>query len=114
MSEAQFQAAVVDLALLRGWRVMHIHDSRRGLGAGYPDLTLLHRLTGRLLFVELKSSRGRVSAEQQDWIDNLALGGHAVQVWRPAHFTTGVIQSALRVPAAPSVRHMTGRGAAPP
>lgn len=97
MLERDFQQAVVDLAQLRGWRVMHIHDSRRGLGAGYPDLTLLHRATGRLLFAELKSERGRVSPEQRAWIEDLARGGYAVRIWRPAHFVTGVIQRALRV-----------------
>lgn len=96
MTEAQFQRAVVDLAQRCGWRVMHIHDSRRGLGAGYPDLTLVHRATGALLFAELKSHKGTVSAEQQGWIDDLLTGGHTVHVWRPAHFTTGQIQNALR------------------
>lgn len=94
-SEAQFQQSVVDLAQLRGWMVMHIADSRRGLGAGYPDLTFLHPRTGELLFAELKTSSGRVSHRQQEWIDALHRGGHVVHVWRPAHFTTGQIQRAL-------------------
>ena len=106
-SEAAFQAAVVDLAQLRGWRVMHIHDSRRGLGAGYPDLTLLHRATGALLFAELKAANGRLSREQQEWLDDLHKGGHTVHVWRPAHFATGLIQDVLRSPRRPV-------GAAPP
>lgn len=95
-SEAQFQQAVVDLAKLRGWYVFHVHDARRGLGAGYPDLTMLHPRTGELLFAELKTSSGRVSQRQQEWIDALALGGHVVHVWRPAHFATGQIARALR------------------
>jgi hypothetical protein len=94
-SEAEFQKAVVDLAQLRGWLVMHIADSRRGLGPGYPDLTLLHPRTGQLLFVELKSANGRVSPDQQRWLDALRRGGHRAEVWRPAHFATGQIQAAL-------------------
>ena len=94
-TEAQFQQAVVDLAQLRGWLVFHVHDSRRGLGAGYPDLTLLHERTGELIFAELKKADGRVSARQQRWIDALRRGGHQVHVWRPAHFTTGQIARAL-------------------
>ena len=97
-SEAAFQAAVVDLAQLRGWRVMHIHDSRRGLGKGYPDLTLLHRATGTLLFAELKSANGRLSPEQEEWLADFRKGGHTVHVWRPAHFATGLIQDVLRGP----------------
>lgn len=98
MTEAQFQQAVVDLARLRGWLTFHVHDSRRGLGAGFPDLVLLHQATGELMFVELKTSSGRVSMAQQTWLDALQRGGHAARVWRPAHFTTGQIQSALRPP----------------
>lgn len=94
-SETQFQVAVVELAILSGWRVMHIHDSRRGLGAGYPDLTLLHRRTGRLLFAELKTATGRVSPEQQGWINDLRRGGHEVHVWRPADLAD-VIPRVLR------------------
>lgn len=97
MTEAQFQAAVVDLAQYRGWRVMHIHDSRRGIGAGYPDLTLLHKSTGRLLFAELKSARGHLSPDQKQWIADLRRGGHLVHVWRPADFVARAIQDALRV-----------------
>mgnify|MGYP000672157540 CR=1 FL=1 len=94
-SEAQFQAAVVELAQLRGWLVMYIADSRRGLGAGYPDLTLLHERTGELLFAELKTTTGRVSVKQQRWIDAFVAGGHAVHVWRPAHLANGQILRAL-------------------
>ena len=95
-SEAQFQAAVVELAHLRGWLVMHIHDSRRGLGAGFPDLCLVHERTGELLFAELKTDSGRVSVKQQRWIDALALGGHIAAVWRPTHLRNGQINRALR------------------
>ena len=94
-SEADFQRAVIDLAQLRGWRVMHIHDSRRGLGAGYPDLTLLHRVTGRLLFIELKAANGRLSPDQQEWLTNLQVGGHTALVWRPLDFASGAIQKTL-------------------
>jgi len=97
MTEAQFQQAVVDLARLRGWLVFHVHDSRRGLGAGFPDLVLVHQATGELLFVELKTTSGRVSTAQQEWLDALQLGGHDARVWRPAHFATGQIQNALTV-----------------
>lgn len=94
-SEAAFQAAVVELATYRGWMAMHIHDSRRGLGAGYPDLTLVHERTGELLFAELKTHKGRVSQAQQRWIDALAAGGHVVKVWRPADLRNGNVARAL-------------------
>lgn len=94
-SEAQFQRAVVDLAHLRGWLVMHIADSRRSLGAGWPDLFLVHQRTGQVVVAELKSPNGRVSPAQQEWIRAFAAAGTTVHVWRPAHFATGHIQQAL-------------------
>ena len=40
--EADFQAQVVKLALLLGWKVYHTHDSRRSR-EGFPDLILIRR-----------------------------------------------------------------------
>ena len=81
MTEAQFQEAVVQLAQLTGWLVYHTFDSRRSQ-AGYPDLTLVKGR--RLVFAELKSQAGRVSAEQQQWLGALREANPAsVFVWRP-------------------------------
>ncbi len=99
-NEAQFQAQLVKFAQRRGWLVFHVADSRkevsrrRGgvtvkelvgdpLAKGYPDLTLTH--PRRRLFVvrELKTNTGRVTAEQQKWLDALAAAGVDVDVWRP-------------------------------
>jgi hypothetical protein len=80
VSEKQFMASVVELARWCGWLIFHPFDSRRST-AGFPDLTLVR--DGRLLFCELKSERGRVSADQQQWLDALQLAGCDVVVWRP-------------------------------
>ena len=95
MTETAFQAAVVELAHLRGWLVFHVHDSRRGLGAGYPDLTMVHTRTGQLLFAELKSDVGRISQGQYRWMEALNRGGHHVHVWRPADLRDGTIPRLL-------------------
>lgn len=94
-SEAAFQQAVFDLARLRGWLVFHAHDSRRGLGAGFPDLVLVHERTGDLIFAELKAHDGRVSQVQQRWHAALLRGGHQFHLWRPAHLRSGEIAGAL-------------------
>lgn len=79
--EKEFQGQVVDLALLRSWRVWHDNDSRRN-AAGLPDLLLLR--PPRLLFVELKAEKGRLSAEQRAWQDELGrCPGVETYVWRP-------------------------------
>lgn len=81
ISEKQFQQQVVDLAKLSGWKTYHTHDSRRS-NPGFPDLVLVRR--GRMVFAELKSRKGRVSAEQQAWLDDLRACPNAeVFLWRP-------------------------------
>ena len=90
VTEAEFQAAVIDLARLCGWKVAHFHDSRRQVGQkmvgdadakGWPDLVLARRY--RLLFRELKTNKGKVTLEQDQWIMALEQGGVNVGVWRP-------------------------------
>lgn len=95
MTEAELQTTVLALAKLRGWLAMHIYDSRRSAGSGWPDLFLVHPRTGDILVAELKASKGRVSHAQQQWIDAFAAAGVVVHVWRPAHLTNGQIARAL-------------------
>lgn len=38
----------------------------------------------RLLFAELKSERGRLSAAQREWREALGMAGVRVRVWRPS------------------------------
>lgn len=67
-TEAQYQAAVIELAQRCGWLVYHDFDSRRN-APGFPDLCLVRG--GRLLFIELKTMRGRIRPEQMLWINKL-------------------------------------------
>ena len=83
LSEKDWQAHVVGVLRDHGWLVYHPYDSRRS-AAGYPDLTAVHPERGLLLLVELKTARGRCTADQRRWMK--ALGG-VVSVynatWRP-------------------------------
>lgn len=100
MTEKDLLAFVVDTARAYGWLIYHTHDSRRS-EAGFPDLVMTKQ--GRLLFVELKSERGRVSAAQWKWLRalrdvELALRGTAsgivgVAIWGPSDM--GLIISTL-------------------
>jgi hypothetical protein len=61
-----------------GWRTPVAYD-----GAGYPDLTLVR--APRLLFAELKSSTGTLTATRADWLDRLRLLPNVeVYIWRPS------------------------------
>ena len=99
MTEAQLLEQVRALATALGWRIYHTHDSRRS-PAGFPDLVMVRG--GRLLFVELKATRGRYGPGQVEWLDDLtdvaAGSGDVVEAltWRPADLLDGTIEAILR------------------
>lgn len=80
MTEEQFQKKVTDLCdwLRIAWH--HETDSRRSK-AGFPDLVMAG--PGGVLFAELKTDRGRVSPEQNEWLNRLTAAGATAVVWRP-------------------------------
>lgn len=93
-TEAAFQHAVIGLARVYGWRCFHAPDNRPGLrtgrpqalaapeGKGFPDLVLVRGAA--LIFAELKTRTGRVSAQQREWLEALEETECEVYVWRPA------------------------------
>jgi len=98
VSEADFQRQVIDLALTLGYRVAHFRPgqtSRKDHNGkavwvtpmcgdpGWPDLILCR--PPRLIIVELKSEKGKVSPEQEIWLAQLnQCSGVEVRVWRPS------------------------------
>jgi hypothetical protein len=82
ITEKQFQRQVVDLAKTLSWAVYHTQLSKWS-ESGWPDLALCK--PPRLLLVELKSARGKVTPSQQGWLDLLqACDGVEVFCWRPS------------------------------
>lgn len=91
MTEDQFLHVVLRLAKLNGWLVFHPLPAmnKKGRwatfqneeGKGYPDLTLAR--DGVVIFRELKSNTGTLSAEQKAWGAQL---GDAWGVWRPRDY----------------------------
>lgn len=102
LTEAQWQQQVVDLARLRGWWVWHDHDSRRNQ-AGLPDLILVRE---RVVYVELKTERGRVRPGQVEVMARLRAAGAEVWLWRPSDLP--VVQEVLAPRAAASRRAARG------
>ena len=94
MTEKQLQAAVMRMARLRGWLAYHTYDSRRS-EPGFPDLVMVRH--SRLLFVELKSERGKLTEAQHGWRNALVQVYEVeVHVWRPSDWLNGSIEEALR------------------
>lgn len=81
MTEGEFQTQVLELARLGGWSHYHTFDSRKSV-AGFPDLVLVRG--NRILFIELKSDRGKVTPEQRAWLDRLEQAVPlSTDVWYP-------------------------------
>ena len=105
MTEKQLQDAVLGLAKRLGWRTAHFRPALtqtgrwvtavQGDGKGFPDLVLARE--GVVLFIELKSAKGRLSTEQTRWAIHLPAGN--TFVFRPKDWLDGTIETVLREPA---------------
>lgn len=90
MTEAELLQQVTQLAELLGWQWVHFRPARTQhgwrtpvsgpLGKGWPDLVLVRR--DRLVWMELKVGRGKLTAEQDSVALILANTGHAYYVVR--------------------------------
>ncbi len=119
LREAELQDAIVEAAMMLGWRVMHTRPARTGKGwrtplqghRGFPDLVLVR--PPRLVFAELKSLSGKLTPEQTAWIDALdKVAEHdprdpldiidpqranpEVYVWTPRHWRSGLVTETLK------------------
>lgn len=109
MSEKDLQKTIIRMAQALGFRVAHFAPSLspRGNwmtavaadGAGFPDLVLVGR--NRILFVEVKLEKGRVSDAQHMWLDALKETSAEVYVWRPSDLDAGTIEKILRLSDVP-------------
>lgn len=68
MKEAEFAKRIEDTANLLQLRWHHETDSRKSK-AGFPDYVFVGN--NGILFLEIKATKGRVSPQQQAWIDDL-------------------------------------------
>lgn len=92
LTEAQLLGLITQMAGHLGWWAYHTRDSR-GSQPGFPDLVLAHRKHG-VVFAELKREGGRLSRDQEFWLDTLRASGQHAYVWRPADLSE--IESVLR------------------
>lgn len=92
VTEKQFQRQVQGFLSVYGWRWFHAPDNRpvngrvQAVKAGFPDLVAVRN--GRLLFIELKRETGKTTADQDDWLGDLAATGTECLVWRPRDLDT--------------------------
>jgi hypothetical protein len=79
MLEKEWQRQVVQLAKTLGYRTYHTFDSRRSTH-GFPDLVLVR---DRVIYLELKREKGRLTEEQKGWLRALRAAGAEAYVARP-------------------------------
>lgn len=93
MSERDLQDQVVAIAKTCGWLCYHTHNSRRST-PGFPDLCMVRKR--RVIFAELKTEKGKVTADQGRWLIELHAAGVETYLWRPADLLSGAIAEVLR------------------
>lgn len=111
LSERELQKNIIAAAAMLGWHVYHTFDSRRSQ-AGFPDLLMVrvkrctkHEGCGGVedgttegVAIELKREKGKVTPEQEMWLDLLGRlpGVKFAGVIRPSQWYAGVLDDILR------------------
>lgn len=108
MGENDLLISVIDAAKTFGYTVYHARPAmnRRGVWStptqgdnGFPDLAMARK--GQVIFAELKTEKGKVLIDQQNWLEELegiaTKPGTSVSVylWRPSDWLSGQIEAAL-------------------
>jgi hypothetical protein len=93
MTEGELVAEITKLCGQLGLLWHHCRDSRHCHGQkGLPDLLIAG--PHGVLFTEIKSAAGELTADQDMWIWMLAKQV-SIEVWRPADLESGLIRSEL-------------------
>lgn len=92
MSEAELQNSVRKMCDHLRLAVQHIFDARRSWLPGWPDLTIIGT---SVLFAELKSQSGQLSADQARVRRLIEGAGGRWVLWRPEHLLSGEIAREL-------------------
>src|SRR5688500_18542245 len=79
--EKERTSQVVEPPRTLGWLRFHAWNSKHS-PSGYPDETLVRE---RVVWLELKTERGRLSSAQKEWLRALMYAGAEVYLIRPRH-----------------------------
>jgi hypothetical protein len=81
--EKAFQKRVTDEADENGWDWFHVNVAKRSK-SGWPDLVLFHTVRRLILYRELKTETGRLTASQERFRDIIRAAGGDWALWRPS------------------------------
>jgi len=77
VTESEFKDIIIGVAKRYGWLIHHDLPAQSSRGhwathvqgdVGFPDLVLLHPVSGKLYIVELKSDKGKLTPGQKRWL----------------------------------------------
>ena len=83
VTERDLREQIRDLCKLFGWR-MYFSWSSIHSPQGFPDLVLVRDSV--ILAVELKSEKGKLTPEQEEWLLALNKAGVKTFIWKPSDF----------------------------
>jgi hypothetical protein len=92
ITEAQLQQTVTSICDLLGLDHFHVRNSK-GMTPGWPDLVIIG---ARVIYRELKTEAGVLSADQKRVGARLAAAGVDWGLWRPRDLRSGTIERQLR------------------
>lgn len=86
ISEKEFLGSVKQEAWIRGWELQYHTWNSKYSDEGFPDLVLVRVSPAppRVIYVEVKSEKGGLSAEQWEWLKSLQEAGQEAYLWRPS------------------------------
>jgi len=93
MTEAEFKNIVISIAKRYGWLIHHDLPAQNSRGkwathiqgdAGFPDLLMVHPVSGKILAVELKAEKGKLSPLQKRWLMAFDVSATFNSVWKPS------------------------------
>ena len=82
ISEKAWVRSILESAQSFGWVLLQRAWSSQHSPSGWPDLTLAR--PPRIIFVEAKAERGKLSERQEQTLNVLRKCGQEVFVWRPS------------------------------
>lgn len=85
ITEKAFQSTVIKALRVAGWTHYHTYNSIRSV-KGFPDLIALHEKKRRVLAIEVKTETGKLTPEQDAWLQLFSLCGIESEVLRPSGF----------------------------
>lgn len=108
ISEKELQETTFDIAILHGWLVGWARDRRKS-EPGFPDFVLVHKEMQRVVFIEFKTEKGKLSKGRWNkagtrWLPGQDDWGNALMncpgvfycLIRPSHLNSGLVEEILR------------------